>query len=349
MTKQSGKRRDNGASSFLPDFRSPVNLLYLLLSGAAFALVYTLAAAPINDKWLVQFGLVLFLTLWVGLFSALILYAVSFWLESRPSWQMAVSVPIILAFAAMIVSLVVLVAAPLELQPVSDADFLIRNALIGLLVGGLLSRVLVIQADWRERVVAESRARLDALQARIRPHFMFNALNAIAELVHVDASRAEEALLDISDLLRTALNESSRHSLSDELSLTNSYLQIEKLRLGDRLQVKWVMPDNLPKDLEIPALILQPLVENAVIHGIAARADGGKLTIRAQRMSFKRLRFEIENPTVAPGDKQRSKGHGMGMTNIKQRLALAYEERASLKTWTHDGTFHAALTVPLDA
>ncbi|MCC5865116.1 MAG: histidine kinase [Wenzhouxiangella sp.] len=225
---------------------------------------------------------------------------------------------------------------------------LLRYILIAMLLSLIFSRLLVLQQRWRSQTEAEARARLDALQARIRPHFLFNALNAIAELIHEQPDAAEEALLDLSDLLRIGLGTEVRHSLSEELALIRGYLRIEALRLGDKLRVEWLLPERLPDELQLPPLVLQPLVENAVIHGVAARADGGELLIRAQRISFRRLRFEIENPMPGARESADRPGHGTALENIRQRLALAYEERASLKTWEHDGKFHAALTVPLD-
>ncbi len=324
---------------------SPRNLVFLVLLTALLAAFLALGQAGEPADFLQIFGLALPFVMLVALTSAFIVCALHARLNAVVLRALAIFLilPIItFAYSFLAIKWV---------EPAADEAnwFLLRNGMLALLIALVYTRYLVLQQRWRNQIAAEARARLGALQARIRPHFLFNALNAIVELIQNNPGEAEEALLDLSDLLKAGLVDEARHSLEEELALVRAYLRIEKLRLGDRLEVEWSLPDNLPQGLEIPALILQPLVENAVIHGIAARPKGGKLSIRAQRISFRRLRFEIENPVPDAADAIPSHGHGLGVSNIKQRLALAYEERAGLKTWTHSSTFHAALTVPLDA
>ncbi|WP_376695669.1 sensor histidine kinase [Wenzhouxiangella sp. EGI_FJ10305] len=225
--------------------------------------------------------------------------------------------------------------------------FLVRNMLFALVGGFAVSRYLALQDRWQKQVVAESRARLDALQASIRPHFLFNSLNTIASLVHDKPDQAEQATLDLSDLLRTGLRSGATQSLADELELVRGYLRLEALRLGERLNVDWDLADDLPLDHELPALLIQPLVENAIVHGISRLPGGGTLSIRGELSSRKRLRFVIENPVPAE-ESASAPGNRTALENIRQRLELAWEEGAHLRTRRDGNTFCVELVLPLD-
>ena len=154
--------------------------------------------------------------------------------------------------------------------------------------------LLYVRHQWQRNVEAEARSRLRALQARIHPHFLFNTLNTIAGLIPGQPDQAEQAVLDLADLLRSALAHQERITLGEELELTRRFIAIERLRLGERLQVAWHLADGLPLAAPLPALLLQPLVENAIRHGIQPLPEGGRLTIRIERRSSA-LRFSIAN------------------------------------------------------
>ena len=226
--------------------------------------------------------------------------------------------------------------------------FVVRNGLLAFLLALVLFRVLILQRRWREQVAAETRTTLDALQARIRPHFLFNALNTIASLIHDRPDRAEEATVDLADMLRSGLKSEARHPLSEELDLIRGYLRLESLRLDDRLKVQWEMADDLPLDHLIPPLLVQPLVENAVIHGISRCSQGGVIRIMGHRIRFRRMQFTVENPVSEADSGALSTGNQTALDNIRQRLELAYEERAGLKIERDGGVFRATLTLPLD-
>lgn len=141
-------------------------------------------------------------------------------------------------------------------------------------MSGLLLRYFYLQSQWRRQEQAELRARIESLQARIRPHFLFNSLNSIAALVASDPVKAEQAVLDLSDLFRASLaRPGTLVAWRDELELSRRYLSIEQYRLGDRLQMDWQV-DGVPDDLPIPQLTLQPLLENALVYGIQPRIEG---------------------------------------------------------------------------
>ena len=328
----------------LPDLCAPSSVLLLVLVGMVVALVFALAASGGPDDFWLDFGLSVLFVLWVVLVSAALLCALRRLLGKRRKGGVGWIVFFVIPAVCLTASLIVIAFLPYG-EPETATWFVVRNTLISLLASLALVRYLLLQQQWRQQVAAEARARLDALQASIRPHFLFNALNTIASLVHGQPDKAEQATLDLSDLLRTGLRSGSTQTLAEEIDLVRGYLRLEALRLGERLQVDWQLDEDLPMALEIPALLIQPLVENAVIHGLARLPSGGRLTIRGERASRGRLRFEIVNPL--PGDSARpAESNRMALDNIRQRLALAYEEGARLRTHREEGRFRVELMLP---
>src|SRR5690606_33800793 len=193
----------------------------------------------------------------------------------------------------------------------------------------------------RRPAVAE-RAQADALQARIRPHFLFNSMNTIAGVLRRDPAVAERAVLDLSDLFRAALGAGEGDStLAEEITLAERYLGIEQLRLGDRLQVEWQRGEGLPMDLPLPRLVLQPLVENAVLHGVSRLSAGGSVRIRLE-VAGDELRLQVRNPAPPPplpGGPARRAGDGAGhaQQSIGHRLAFAYPGARMTSGWDEAG------------
>jgi two-component system sensor histidine kinase AlgZ len=174
---------------------------------------------------------------------------------------------------------------------------------------------------------AQTEARLAALNARIRPHFLFNSLNAVLSLIRARPQQAEEALESLSDLFRAAMRDPGELvSLADEIELGKQYLELERLRLGERLKVEWQI-DDVALDLPIPPLMLQPLLENAVYHGIEPAPEGGTVRIAIGQRGDE-LRIAIANPTA--GEIQPATGNQMALANIRERLALYYDLEARL-------------------
>ena len=326
-----------------------------MLLGLLLALLLALAGGPDFEGFWIALGLNGLMIESVVLASCLLLCTARPWLARLPP---------VAAFATIFVVIQVLVAAfsmlavPLFLAPsatdASGVDWLLRNLLISLVASLVFIRYLVLYRQWQLQVRAEAGARLDALQARIRPHFLFNSLNTIANLVRTRPDEAEQSVLDLSDLLRTGLRTGGSHTLGEELELIRGYLRIESQRLGKRLRIEWRIEDSLPLDVPIPALLIQPLVENAVVHGIARLPDGGTLTIRGRATDRGRWEIRIENPLPpSPGtepDQSRAEpapGNRMALANIEKRLELAYGDRARLTTRVSESTFSAAIRAPV--
>jgi two-component system sensor histidine kinase AlgZ len=228
----------------------------------------------------------------------------------------------------------------------THAGFLLRTFAISSIVIALAMRYLYVSSEWRRSIVLEAQARISALQALIRPHFLFNSMNTIASLTRSDPKQAEEAIEDLADLLRANLNApEGRTTLKEELEVAAIYQRIEKLRLGARLSVRWDVGE-LPMRALIPSLTIQPLLENAIYHGIELLPDGGEVKVSGGRVDDD-LQIVIRNP-VAPDHVRKKGGNKMAMANIRQRFDLAYGNRASVEVEETDGNYNVKLQFPCD-
>lgn len=215
------------------------------------------------------------------------------------------------------------------------------------LIGALALRYFYVIDRWQAQVGANARAQADALQARIRPHFLFNSMNMIASLLRRDPVVAERAVLDLSDLFRAALGAGEGNStLGEEVQLVERYLDIEQLRLGERLQVAWDRREPLPWEQPMPRLVLQPLVENAVLHGISRLPRGGTIDI-ALWLEGRELHVLVRNPSLAPGEGTEMHGAGHAQASIGHRLAYAFGTGARMQAGWADGYYRCELLLPL--
>jgi two-component system, LytTR family, sensor histidine kinase AlgZ len=223
--------------------------------------------------------------------------------------------------------------------------FVRDNALIAALLGVAMLRYFYVLAEWQARLAAVAHAKVEALQARIRPHFLFNSMNTVAALVRVDPVAAERTVENLSELFRAALGHDDTHTgtLGDELQLVDRYLAIEELRLGDRLHVRREF-DDLPMDASLPLLLLQPLVENAVRHGIQPLREGGEIILRGKQEGSMML-IEIDNPLA---DAPATGGSGHGLNNVRQRIAYHFGPRASVEAGPQAGRFVVRLQLPVE-
>lgn len=211
--------------------------------------------------------------------------------------------------------------------------------------GALLSAALVTALVWRARArtPAATAARLSELQARIRPHFLFNTLNSAIALVRAEPAKAEALLEDLSDLFRHALVEQGEFvTLADEIALAQRYLAIEQVRFGERIQVEWVL-DPSAAAARLPPLLLQPLVENAVKHGVEPSACGAQIRISTQRRGSTVV-IKVTN-TVPAG--QGKRGQGVAMDNVRDRLNLLHDVQGQFQSALKDGVFQVRIEVPL--
>ena len=211
--------------------------------------------------------------------------------------------------------------------------------------GALLSSVLVAGLVWRAkaRTPAATAARLAELQSRIRPHFLFNTLNSAIALVRAEPAKAETVLEDLAELFRHALADATESvTLGQEIELAQRYMAIEQIRFGDRLQVLWSL-DPEANPAKLPPLLLQPLVENAVRHGVEPSAAGAQVKISTTRRGGLVV-LKVTNSTPA-GVGER--GHGLALANVRERLALLHDVQAQFKTVFKDGVFQVRMEIPL--
>ncbi|HTT07437.1 MAG TPA: sensor histidine kinase [Gammaproteobacteria bacterium] len=319
---------DNGSrrALFLPDFCAVRSVFLVVVAGELLAFILTLAdATSIHERW-DDLGRVSLFVQWVALSCAGVLCLARRWLSRFSDVAAA-----LLAYGAMVAVTYVLAELAWRINSYAaqaiiystHVEFLQRSLGISAIICAVTLRYLYIQHHWQRQVQAESQARFQALQARIRPHFLFNCMNAIASLTRSRPEAAEKVVEDLADLLRASLGEASQQvPLTEELQLCRQYLDIEKLRLGDRLQVEWRI-DSLPVDAGLPALTLQPLIENAIYHGVEPLAGGGAIRIEG-RCKGEALTIAIENPLAGDGQPSRYEGNRLAQDNVRQRLAAVF-------------------------
>lgn len=317
---------------FLPDLGSGQSVFMLVLISELFVLVQLLALpGDINFSWTRLAMLSLFVQ-WIVLSSSAFLYLARPFLKKLPTWQ---SVMVSLLGVQIITLLLTLLSqtllSPIHFAP--DWQQVNRNLLAALIISAMLLRYFYIQYEVSLQQQVIQNARLDSLQATMRPHFLFNSMNIIASLIQVNPEKAERAVEDLSDLFRASLqnpgqNKSAVVPIHKEIQISESYLRIEQQRLGDRLEVRWLVGE-LPQSLGIPPFTLQPLVENAVYHGIQPLEAGGCITIIIN-IDHQMVQISVENPM--PYTETISKGNQIALNNIRSRLDMLYGRKASLTT-----------------
>ncbi|MCC4632274.1 MULTISPECIES: sensor histidine kinase [Xanthomonas] len=324
--------------------QAPV-IVWTLLAGEGVAAVLALAPALDGNRW-VYFGLASLTVQWVALLTLTCLYGLRRHLTNlKPLHVATLSLGLMLACTwAVCGATWAAIHETWKMSPQEWGLTFLRTTGIALTVGIL--GVLAFHNHWQARLLAleAKQAQLDALRARIRPHFLFNTLNTGAALIHVHPEQAERLLLDLSDLFRAAMSNSDHISLSEELALARRYLEIEEMRLGRRLAIDWQAPPVLP-DVQVPTLSIQPLVENAVRHGIEPSIDGGCISLKVC-LEGKRVKIEIVNPLTSAQESTR-RGHQIGLAGVKARLETFFGGQAHLTTQRADGTFISTLDLPL--
>jgi two-component system, LytTR family, sensor histidine kinase AlgZ len=349
MNAEPGQER----SLYLPNFCTSRATLAVVLIVELTALVLTLAReSAMVDLWTDLVRTSLFL-LWIGLMGSALLCVLRRPLARRTVAAGSAAVLGLLTLLIAAISLcayfigrthLVIDSGGATLFPATPASFVLRNVWIGLVVSGLALRYFYVAHEWRHSIELRAAARVHALQARIRPHFLFNSMNTIAALTRTDPPRAESAVQDLADLFRATLSDKHHTiTLAEELEVARTYQRMEQLRLGARLKVEW-KTDSLPGQALVPGLMIQPLLENAIYHGIEPRPEGGTVTISGD-INAGLITVVVRNPLGA-GPQQRD-GNRLALANIRERLDLMYGERALMKSGTFDGEYIVTLRFPL--
>jgi two-component system sensor histidine kinase AlgZ len=338
--------------TYIPDLCAPVPVLGAVLSSELVAITLALAR---QDSWLSflsDVGRTSLVLLWLSLTSVALLCVL------RPTLaRLGVRAGTALALAAVLGNVLLVsellywvsweVSPPGALENWLPADhlfFAARNLAIGGIVLAAGLRYLYVAAQWRDNVRREAESRIHALQARIRPHFLFNSMNTIASLTRSNAVAAEQAVLDLADLFRASLADSrQRITLEQELEIARVYERMERQRLGDRLRVDWRV-EGLPLGTSIPGLTLQPLLENAIYHGIERLAEPGVVDVEG-RTADGMIYITVTNPVPAGNSPGRA-GARMALANIHERLRLACGDRAGLTIEDTPGRYRVTLALP---
>lgn len=343
-----------GSRCALPDLCTPVAVVGVVLACQLLAVLLTLARQPRFADFYTIFAQAAVLLLWIGLVSAALLCRLRPWLMrfrvldgSVLTFTLVLGVVVLASEAAFWLgqSLGARPDTGSQWFPTDHWPFLTRNVAIGALVMAPVLRYFYIYTEYQRNILREAEARLAALQARIRPHFLFNSMNTIAALTRQNPAAAEQAVEDLADLFRASLAEGSRLILLDEeIDIARVYERIERLRLGDRLQVDWRL-DELPAGARMPGLTLQPLLENAIYHGIEPSPVPGQIAVHG-RVRGDRIEIEVSNSLPAAGHTVRRGGHRLALDNIRERLALAFGDRAGLATRSDGDRFTATIHFP---
>jgi two-component system sensor histidine kinase AlgZ len=329
-------------SAPLPDFCSLPVLFALLVVGALTVTLMWLA--PGNDGDLRDYCIAVLFTSWLSMLLTVALCKLRPWMQRLPwLWPYAAVWLLLVVTVGLSASLLGWIDHNLG-AGLSPASFrFVRDSVLatGLLGAGLL-RYFYVVAQWQTRVAAEAQAQVAALQARIRPHFLFNSMNAVAALIRVDPDAAERTVENLAELFRAALGSdlSSVGTLGEEWALVDRYLEIEALRLGARLQVERDI--DVPAELPLPRLLLQPLVENAVRHGVQPRRSGGTIRLGGRRVPGG-VEIVVDNPL---SDMPGTPGNGHGLRNVRERVAFHFGERASVRAEATGDRFVVTVFLP---
>jgi two-component system sensor histidine kinase AlgZ len=335
--------RQNIYPDLLPDFRNLAVMARVLVAVNALAIAGTLFATPSLESAFDRFVQTAAFVEPLLLATLALLSFASIGLLRLPYW----------AGCSAVIALVMLLTAAYHAAVRGIGAFELPSAGRAVVIAAFCAAFILAYFKLHAKAFspALAEARLQALQARIRPHFLFNSLNAVLALIRRDPKRAERALEDLADLFRTLMSDARQFvRLEDELALLERYADIEQLRLGDRLRITWEV-EAAPADALLPSLVLQPLLENAVYHGVEPGTGIGDVLVRIERRGD-RVLMRIENPLIDPGEAGAAgatsvrTGNRMALDNIRERLALFFDAEARLETGTAAGRYRIDIEVP---
>lgn len=323
--------------------------LELLITSNVLAVVLAIASRPelaLLEFWTV-FGYMLFAT-WIAVSFACVMNAIQGYLRrmsQRTAMFCCFLILLSLLFLTQLCVNALAILSQFQLRPIQISDFFeqsLRHTLLGGGMGILCIRYLYLRQQTLIQQRAELLAKVQALQARIQPHFLFNSLNSVVSLIAIDPFKAEQLLIDLSRLFRASLTELKEVSLEEELTLCRRYLDIEKVRLGERLQIKWrIEGEQFLSSVHIPLLTLQPLLENAIYHGVESMAQQGVVNVY---IGIKDRVVDIVVTNTYQAKPNKRDGHGMALDNVRQRLMVYYADSVHFNSAAQEGVFTVVLS-----
>lgn len=327
----------------IPELCNTRALALLILFSQLLAVVLLFAGG--DPSW-VSFGLMSLFVHWIALVSAGLLCVLR---GTLMRLHLALGATLAFLLVILVTLAIGWVAESVMERGPGMAQRLAGQALVAGIISGLLMRYFYVQQRLRMQEQSELQSRIQALQSRIRPHFLFNSMNIIASLIAVDPDTAESVVEDLSELFRASLNEAGDQvPLEQELQLCERYLRIEGLRLGDRLKLDWQI-ESTDERVMVPLLTLQPLLENAIYHGIQPLPEGGTIALSLSYLDDGQVAVRIENPVPDEAAERESEGNKMALNNIRSRLAVLYGHQASLSTQHLGDRFVTELSFPKQA
>ena len=338
--------------NFLPDFGSFGVAIRLVLLAELIAIIITVGRNSTFDAHALQdLRLLSAFALLVSLVTIVVL-KIAAPLIRRMSALLGAFVVFVLLLATTALATEIMISVLFDLDmitarwPTWHDSMIIRALIIAAAIGIPGLRYLFLYHRAEADAKAQQDAKLQALQSRIRPHFLFNSLNSVASLTRSDPQKAESVLQDLADLFRVLLADARKLvPISAEREISRQYLEIEKMRLGDRLRVSWHV-SNVPRYAMIPALTLQPLLENAIYHGIEPRFAGGTLRIELWSEGDT-LNVLISNPLPDVAANAPSQGNKIAQDNIRERLVTQFGDRATMQAFEQGGQYHVKLIMPV--
>jgi two-component system, LytTR family, sensor histidine kinase AlgZ len=334
-------------SFLLPNLCEYQALLLLFMASQLLVITFTLFKFGFAIDW-VSFGMVTLYVQWQSVFSAVVLCKMRLYLSRLPKHQaVAIAFSLLLAIGLGLAIAVQWYSAPLNYGRFSW-NFVLRNLVLSAIVIGVALRYLYVHQKMINREKSALLANLSALQARIKPHFLFNTMNSIASLITIAPDKAEKMVEDLAELLRASLRDDVvETSIADEWWLCERYLEIEQLRLGKRLT--WSCDfSGLDVSLNIPHLGLQPIVENAIYHGIQPHPEGGYLHVSGESTADGWVTIRVENSQAKIYQMQReNRGNKMAINNIRHRIQQLYGDSAVLQLEDKEDQFLVTLRYQL--
>jgi len=315
----------------------------LILVGELLAFAFVLVDHGLREfRWL-HFGAASFLIQWIILSSAACLCPLRPWFKHQNG---IVAGTVSYGIVLLVTALFTLLGQWFGRGEIRNSGVILaENLVISAIFAGVVLRYFYLQQQLHDREQAELQSRIQALQSRIRPHFLFNSMNSIASLIDSDPKAAEKMVVDLSQLFRASLSESVLISMKKEIELCKQFVSIEQIRLGNRLQVIWIitLPDPSP---EIPSLLLQPLIENAIYHGIQPLPRGGKVTVAISVVTG-HVTIDIRNPLAALEIGDRRQSNGIALENIRHRLAAHFGDSAYMSCEPEGDEFVVEIRYPM--
>lgn len=337
------------SDGFLPNLCVGEGLLAVVVIAELMAILIVIVDTGLRYFDWMLLGKASMLTLWIALLSAMVLCLARGWLNELPAAKGA-TLSYLLILLVTVISTAVAQWTMLWMLPDTGFQYfsywlLLENVIIAAIPAGILLRYLLLQQQLRLQQKAELESRIQALQSRIRPHFLFNSMNMIASLIGSDPIKAERVVEDLADLFRHALT--GNHTLvplRDELNLCRRYINLEKMRLGERLSIVWEISDY-GSGVQIPCLTLQPVLENAVYHGIQLLPEGGEIEVRVHRVK-NQIEITVKNPRNPRI--QHNKGNKMAMKNVLHRLEAHFGNSSSVSANIDKNCYITRISYPVN-